>query len=52
MYVCMYVCMYVSTVLPINQYNYSVSSYGEIVGQTEFFYLSMVTGLGEGKLWI
>ena len=33
-----------TTVLPI--------AMGKIVGQTDLFNLGMVTGLGEGKIWI
>ena len=32
--------------------NYSPSSYGQIVGQTDSFSLGEATSLGEGKLWI
>ena len=32
--------------------NYSLSSYGWIVGQTEFFSLGEATSQGEGTLWI
>ena len=32
--------------------NYSPSSYGQIVGQTEHFNFGMETNLGEGKLRI
>ena len=32
--------------------NYSLSNYGQIVGQTRLFNLGIATNLGEGKLWI
>ena len=46
------VCISRSANTPGNTSNYTLSCYGEIVGQIGLSDLCMVTGLGEEKLWI
>ena len=41
-------CWHLTAILPLR--NYSLSNYGQILGNTGFFYLGMTNSQGEGKL--
>ena len=49
------ICWHAHQEYPLNlqyEFNYSLSNYGQIVGQLGYFNHGMATGLSKGKLWM